>query len=77
MTGQKRTSLQTVRTCLPPDTLEKLSNLESKLYQVGRQVTVLKDEHRKLLAMPNTTQAVNSSLELDEVLLLAMDTLSV
>jgi len=62
---------------LAPETLEKLSNQERKLYQVGAQVTVLEDEHRKLLALANTTQAVTSGLELDEVLLLDMDILSV
>lgn len=70
-----RNTLQTVRTSLPPDTLEKLSSLETTLYQVSRQVTAVEDERSKLLALANTTQAVNSSLELDEVLQLVMDTI--
>ena len=73
--GQMRSSLQTVRTSLPPDTLEGLSNLENMLYQVSKQVTAVEEERSKLLALATTTQAVNSSLELDEVLQLVMDTI--
>jgi adenylate cyclase len=75
LTGQMRTSLQTVRSSLPPDTLEGLSNLESMLYQVSKQVTAVEEERSKLLALANTTEAVNSSLDLDEVLRLVMDTI--
>jgi adenylate cyclase len=75
LTGQMRSSLQTVRASLPPDTLEKLSNLESMLFRVSKQVNVVEEEGSKLLALANTTQAVNSSLELDEVLQLVMDTI--
>jgi GAF domain-containing protein len=75
MTGQMRITLQAVHTSLPPDTLEKLSSLENKLNQVGKQVTAVEDERSILLALANTTQAVNSSLELDEVLQLVMDTI--
>ncbi len=73
--GQMRTSLQTVRASLPPDTLEGLSGLESSLFQVSKQVTAVEDERSKLLALASTAQAVNSSLELDEVLQLVMDTI--
>ena len=75
LAGQMRNSLQTVRTSLPSDTLEKLSNLESLLFQASKQVNAVEEERRKLLALANTTQAVNSSLELDEVLQLVMDTI--
>ena len=75
LAGQIRNSLQTVRASLPSDTLEKLSNLESLLFQASKQVNAVEEERRKLLALANTTQAVNSSLELDEVLQLVMDTI--
>jgi adenylate cyclase len=75
LTGQMRSSLQTVRASLPPDTLEKLSNLEGMLFQVSKQVSAVNEERRKLLALASTTQAVNSSLELNEVLQLVMDTI--
>jgi PAS domain S-box-containing protein len=70
-----RSTLQAVHASLPPDTLEKLSSLESTLFKVSRQATAVEDERSKLLALANTTQAVNSSLELDEVLQLVMDTI--
>ena len=75
LTGQLRSKLQTVRASLPPDTLETLSNLETRLFQVSGQVFAVEEERSKLLALANTTQAVNSSLELDEVLQLVMDTI--
>ena len=75
LTGQMRSSLQVVRSSLPPDTLEGLSNLENMLFQVSKQVIAVEEERSKLLALANTTQAVNSSLELDEVLQLVMDTI--
>jgi len=74
-TGLMRSTLQAMHLTLPPDTLEKLSNLESTLYKVSRQATAVEDERSKLLALANTTKAVNSSLELDEVLQLVMDTI--
>lgn len=75
LTGQMRSKLQAVRVSLPPETLENLSKLESALFQVGRQMTAFEEARGKLLALANTTRAVNSSLELDEVLQLVMDTI--
>jgi PAS domain S-box-containing protein len=75
LAGQVRSNLQVVRSSLPPDTLETLSNLEGTLYQVSRQVTAVEEERHKLFALADTTQAVNSSLELDEVLRIVMDTI--
>jgi adenylate cyclase len=75
LTGQMRNSLQVVSASLPPDTLERLSSLESMLFQASKQANAVEQERSKLLALANTTQAVNSSLELDEVLQLVMDTI--
>ena len=75
LTGQLRSSLQAAQANLPPDTLEKLSNLESRLLQISRQVSAVEEVRSKLLALAGTAQAVNSSLELDEVLQLVMDTI--
>jgi PAS domain S-box-containing protein len=75
LTGQMRNSLQAVRGSLPPNTLEGLSNLEGMLFRVSKQVNLIEEERSKLLALATTTQAVNSSLELDEVLQLVMDTI--
>ncbi len=75
LTGQMRNSLQTVRSSLPPNTLEGLSNVETRLYQASKQLVNLEEERSKLLALASTTQDINSSLELDEVLQLVMDTI--
>jgi PAS domain S-box-containing protein len=75
LTGQMRTTLQGVGASLPAGTLEKLSSLENTLFKVSRQVVTVEEERSKLLALATTTQAVNSSLELDEVLQLVMDTI--
>ena len=75
LTGQIRSSLQSVRASLSPDTLEKVSSLENSLFQFSRQVTAVEEERTKLLGLADVTQAVNSSLELDEVLRLVMDTI--
>jgi adenylate cyclase len=75
LTGQMRTTLQSVGASLPAGTLEKLSSLESALFKVSRQIITVEEERRKLLGLANTTQAVNSSLELDKVLQLVMDTI--
>src|SRR5450759_5459351 len=75
LTGQMRTTLQSVGASLPVGTLEKLSSLESALFKVSRQIITVEEERSKLFGLANTTKAVNSSLELDEVLQLVMDTI--
>src|SRR5450759_3874054 len=75
LTGQMRTTLQSVGANLPVGTLEELSSLESALFKVSRQIITVEEERRKLLGLANTTQAVNSSIELDHVLQLVMDTI--
>jgi adenylate cyclase len=75
LTGQARSSLQALRASLPPGTLERLSSLENMLFQASKQANAVEEERSKLLALASTTQAVNSSLELDEVLRLVMDTI--
>ena len=75
LAGQIRTALQPVRASLTPATLEGITTLEVTLYNLSRQVTAFEEERSKLLALTTTTRAVNSSLELDEVLRLVMDTI--
>jgi PAS domain S-box-containing protein len=75
LTGQLRSSLQTVSSVLPVQTMEKLSSLETMLGHVSSQVTAVEDERRKTMALASTAQAVNSSLELENVLQLVMDTI--
>ena len=72
--GQIRFALQSARAALPPQALENLSGLENALAELSRQATAFEEQRSKLLALAEVTQAVNSSLELDEVLRLVMDT---
>jgi adenylate cyclase len=75
LAGQIRTALQPARASLSSSTLEGITSLEVTLYNLSRQVTEFEEERSKLLALTTTTQAVNSSLDLDEVLQLVMDTI--
>jgi len=73
--GQIRTQIQPARNSISPDVFENLSNLEISLKNLGKQTGALQEERSKLLALEDTTQAVNSTLELDEVLRIVMDTI--
>ncbi len=75
LSGQIRTSLQTMRSSLSPDTFESLSSLETALFQLSKQATAVEEERSKLFALAEVTQAVNSSLDVDEVLRKVMDTI--
>jgi len=75
LTGQLRAALQPAHASLFPNALESIASLETSLHNLSHQVTAFEEERSKLLALADTTQAVNSSLELDEVLQLVMDTI--
>lgn len=75
LTGAIRSALQASRDSLSPQLLESLSSLETALNEVSVRVTAVENERQTLLGVAETTQAVNSSLELDEVLRLVMDTI--
>ncbi|MCJ7724682.1 MAG: GAF domain-containing protein, partial [Anaerolineales bacterium] len=49
--------------------------LEKELSRFGHQVKSLEEERSKMLALTNISQVINSSLELDEVLRIVMDTI--
>ena len=59
----------------PRRVLEDLTNLESLLAQVARQMQVFEDDYRNLQELAGIGQVVNSSLELDSVLRIVMDTI--
>jgi adenylate cyclase len=75
LAGQIHADLQPSRASIPPAVLENVSNLEFTLQELSQQVTAFEEQRNKLLALADTAQAVNSSLELDEVLRLVMDTI--
>lgn len=71
--GQIRSTVLPVRASLPPNTLEELSQLESRLYRLAQEVAAFAEERKNLIALTQIGQVINSSLELDEVLMIVMD----
>jgi adenylate cyclase len=75
LAGQIRAALQPARASLAPEALENVASLEAALQDLARQATAFEEQRGKLLALADTAKAVNSSLELDEVLQQVMDTI--
>lgn len=73
LAGQVRTSILPMRASLQPDTLENLSQLESRLYRLAQEVAAFAEERSNLLALTEISQVINSSLDLDDVLRFVMD----
>jgi len=73
LAGQLRSAVLPMRASLPPETLEGLSQLETRLYRLAQEVAAFTEERSNLLALTEISQVVNSSLELDEVLRIVMD----
>jgi PAS domain S-box-containing protein len=73
--GKIRASLEASKLKLPKDTLEDLHNLETTLTRIGEKIAAFETEHSNLIALAKVGQIVNSSLELDEVLRIVMDTI--
>lgn len=70
-----RADLQSVPDDLLQKTSETLAKLEDTLSQISRQVATIEEERSNMLALRNISQVVNSTLELDEVLRIVMDTI--
>jgi PAS domain S-box-containing protein len=75
LAGQIRGEIQPARSSLPPSVFENLTHLESSLFNLSKQTSEFEEERGKLLALTDTTQAVNSTLELNDVLRIVMDTI--
>jgi adenylate cyclase len=73
LAGQIRTSILPIRASVHPDTLENLSQLESRLYRLAQEVTAFAEERNNLIALTEISQVINSSLDLDDVLRFVMD----
>ncbi len=56
-----------------PGVLEGLTKLEETLANLGEKIQTFETEHSNLIALTDIGQAVNSTLELDEVLRIVMD----
>ena len=66
----------TIRTSteVPRHITDELSHLEGHLYKMSRNAAAFEDELGNMVALASISQMVNSSLEVDEVLRIAMDT---
>jgi adenylate cyclase len=73
LAGQIRTSILPIRANLQADTLENISQLESRLYRLAQEVAAFAEERTNLLALTEISQVINSSLDLDDVLRIVMD----
>lgn len=73
--GRIRSSLLTVRDKLGPSTLEELSFMENHLYKVSQQVSNTLEKYHNMVALADIGQLINSTLELDDVLRIVMDTI--
>ncbi|HPH97788.1 MAG TPA: adenylate/guanylate cyclase domain-containing protein [Anaerolineaceae bacterium] len=65
---------QADRNSLPP-LVYKLAQISTRLGQVSQNVSAMEDELRNLRALASISQVVNSSLDLDVVLQIVMDTI--
>jgi adenylate cyclase len=72
--GRVCTTIKTTSTDVSRNVTDELSHLEGHLYKMSRQAAAFEEEHSNLVALSNISQMVNSSLEVDEVLRIAMDT---
>jgi adenylate cyclase len=62
-------------TALPSAVWDNLSKLSSRLNQIGQQISESPDGREDLIALVDISRVINSSLELDEVLRIVMDTI--
>ncbi len=59
---------------VPRTVIDELSEVERQIYKLSRRIAAADDELKNMVALANISQMVNSSLEVDEVLRIAMDT---
>jgi len=73
--GAVRETLKESRAKLSKKTMVELENLETTLDQLSKKMEAFETEHSNLRALAGIGQVVNSSLELDSVLQIVMDTI--
>lgn len=72
---QLRQQIQSLSPTISSQTYNALLMLETNLFEIGRQVSRREEERLNLHALAEIGQVVNSSLELNEVLRIVMDTI--
>lgn len=75
MVEQLRDEVQKSSAVVPPRLIHAINQLLSSLSRLNKQVSQLEDDHNNLIALADVGQVVNSSLKLDEVLRIVMDTI--
>jgi PAS domain S-box-containing protein len=71
--GKIRADLMQGKLKVPPASLEALQHLEATLVRVGQRIEAFETEHNNMIALAEVGEAVNSTLELEEVLRVVMD----
>ncbi|MBN8655242.1 MAG: GAF domain-containing protein [Anaerolineae bacterium] len=71
--GKIRTEVDAGKLRSPKDSAEQLQFVQSTLETLGTKMETFQREHGNMLALVETGQVINSSLELDEVLRIVMD----
>jgi PAS domain S-box-containing protein len=71
--GKLRAELEASKLKLPKNTTGELRTMQTSLGQLSNTIERFQKEHSNMLALADVGQVVNSSLELDEVLLIVMD----
>jgi adenylate cyclase len=75
LVAQLRDEVQKSSVAIPPRLVQAINQLLSSLTRMNKQFSQLEDDHNNLIALADVGQVVNSSLELDEVLRIVMDTI--
>ena len=70
-----RSLLEKDKKGLPPEAFTELEGLRSSLTRLSEKVAAFETEHNNLIALAEVGQVVNSSLDVDEVLRIVMDTI--
>ena len=72
--GRVCATIKTTSTSVPRNITDELSYLEGHLYKMSRRAAAFEEEYKNMVALTNISQVINSSLKVDEVLRIAMDT---
>lgn len=75
MVEQLRDEVQKSGSAVPSRLVQAINQLLNSLSRLNKQVSQLEDDHSNLIALADVSQVVNSSLELDGVLRIVMDTI--
>ncbi len=73
LSAKVRAQLNSDKIKAPKDLLEQMQYLQSTLETLSGKIETFQREHGNMLALVETGQVINSSLELDEVLRIVMD----